>query len=83
MANFFASIVLILLLGGFLIFEYTDLSIFITYEIKGNGLDECDLDNVLWRFRGFGPVKAIAENAFYMIYEIHLKEGPRKFERIS
>ena len=24
--------------------------------------------------------QVIAENAFYMIYEIHLKEGPRKFE---
>ena len=29
----FASIVFILILGGFLIFEYTELSIFITYEI--------------------------------------------------
>ena len=45
--EFFASIVIILILGGFLIFEYTDLSIFITYEIDGNGLDGYDLDNVL------------------------------------
>ena len=48
--EFFASIVLILILGGFLIFEYKDLSIFISYEIDGNGLDGYDLDNVLWRF---------------------------------
>ena len=26
------------------------------------------------------PVKEIAGNAFYMIYEIHLKEGPCKFK---
>ena len=45
--EFFASIVLILILGGFPTFEYTDLSIFITYEIDGNGLDRYDLDNAL------------------------------------
>ena len=45
--DFFASIVLILILGGFLIFEYTDLSIFITYKIDGY-----DLDSALLRIFG-------------------------------
>ena len=48
--KFFASIVLILVLGGFLTFEYTDLSIFITYEIDENGLDGYDVHNALWQF---------------------------------
>ena len=48
--EFFASIVLVLILDGFLIFEYTDLSILITYEIDGDGVDGYDLDNALWRF---------------------------------
>ena len=61
MTNFFTNIVLILILGGFLIFKYTDLSIFITYEIDGDGVDGYDLDNTLWRiFGGFGPFVALA-----------------------
>ena len=33
-------------------------------------------------YGNFGDLisKEIAGNVFYMIYEIHLKEGPRKFE---
>ena len=42
--------ILILILGGFLTFEYTDLNIFISYEIDGYGVDGYDLDNSLWRF---------------------------------
>ena len=58
--EFLASIVLILILDGFLIFEYTDLNIFITYEvvdmctgryfhfIRGSRcVDGCDLDSTL------------------------------------
>ena len=82
--NFFASIVLILILGGFLIFEYTDLSIFISYEIDGDGVDGYDLNNTLWRiFGGFGPFEALAEKTIYMIYEIHSKECHVSLIRIS
>ena len=39
--DFFASIVLVLILSGFLIFEHTILSIFFTYGIDRDGVDGC------------------------------------------